>query len=121
MGEEVFENIKKYIGKDIICTYYHCGEQRIKKGKLNDISSYKNIVIDSVFIPFIGLYSGIYSIDTIDNINIYRNEWINIINTQKNMEQTENFKKFLYGNDYMEKYKKERAKRLIISPKKNVK
>ena len=104
--DEIFNILRTYIGKEMICTYYHNNEEHIEQGELKDIIDYKAIIIGKKTLPFLGLGIAIKRIETPINQVVFENNNVDINYKNESPEELEEKKIKLFGEDYFEKYKK---------------
>ena len=71
--DEIFNILRTYIGKEMICTYYHNNEEHIEPGELKDVIDYKAIIIGKKTLPFLGLGIAIKKIETPINQVVFEN------------------------------------------------
>ena len=104
--DEIFNILRTYIGKEMICTYYHNNEEHIEPGELKDVIDYKAIIIGKKTLPFLGLGIAIKKIETPINQVVFENNNVDINYKNESPEELEEKKIKLFGEDYFEKYKK---------------
>lgn len=105
-----FSRLKKNIGKRVKVEYVWYGTPLKEEGTLKRVEDYVIIQVNGVLIPFIGYGSAIQRIMNENGNVIYENPMIPYNYNLRDFEEIEELKAKCFGEEIVEKFRKEKLK-----------
>lgn len=97
--QQMFDNLSKHIGLEVVCNMWWHGNLFQEVGKLKEVNNFVNVLIGGKGIPFIGYGAAIIDIIADDGEILYQNPYLEENYARKSNEEIYRAKALIFGKE----------------------